>query len=194
MKPGFAALVLLLVPGAWGSSVTAAVPEPAPEQVLDEVLVKGERARLEDLRAQMIEAEARFFERYNELNDNDAFDVNCRSEARTGTRIKRRYCRAEYEEEAIRQQGQESLLNLQYIRSQLPTRGDIIVPGPPLPATIVMEARRPEFRENMRRVVSESAELFDLLLQREDMVDRYELLRRQVFGLDDPEWEESEDP
>jgi hypothetical protein len=49
------------------------------------------------LRQAVVEAEDRFHARYNELNDNDDFDVNCRQEARTGTKLERRICRAVYQ-------------------------------------------------------------------------------------------------
>jgi hypothetical protein len=68
---------------------------------LEQVDVYADRT-LSQLRRDLVEAEDRFYAEYNELNDNDVFDVNCQRDPRTGSRLVLRICRAVYQEEAIR--------------------------------------------------------------------------------------------
>lgn len=72
---------------------------------LDEVLIKGSRG-LDLLRLEMIRLEDEFHARYNELNSNDLYDIHCAEEARTGTRLRGRYCRANFEARAHEVEGQ----------------------------------------------------------------------------------------
>ncbi len=52
--------------------------------------------QMADLRRDVFQSEEDFYELYNELNDNKEFDVRCRYERPTGTRIKNHVCRARY--------------------------------------------------------------------------------------------------
>lgn len=181
---------LLLAPLADGASPA----DPAEQSALrEEVVVEATRAKLNEIRHAMVRIEDRFYERYNELNTNDDFDVHCRREARVGTRIERRYCRAVYENKAYENEGRQGFINLQGLRDQaapLP-QGSV---SPPVPAIAAIEARREEFRKNMRDVVSRDPELIDLLRERAELGQRFEAMRRRLFGPKPPPEDEDAAP
>lgn len=85
--------------GADAPLVAPASPAPGQEEeVLEEVIVKGER--LWQLRAAIVKAEDRFYARWNELNKDRDFDMKCYMEAPLGTRLKSRICRVAFYEDA----------------------------------------------------------------------------------------------
>jgi hypothetical protein len=78
----------------------SAIPAAAPESnsLLDEVVVRGKRVKLAEMRKELLQLEDRFYSRYNDLNTSNDFDIHCVNEARTGTRFIKRSCRAVYQE------------------------------------------------------------------------------------------------
>jgi hypothetical protein len=141
-----------------------------PLEELDRVQIYGSRPELSKLRQAIIEAEDRFYSRYNALNTNDDFDVNCRVEARTGTRLTTRTCRPVYQESAV-QEGAKQAIEL---RQKFQSFGGQALLGsnsPPVPAAITITARRPEFERNMLDVVKKHPELAALLKERAAAAD-----------------------
>ena len=63
------------------------------EQIIDEVTVLGVR-ELADLRVEVIRAEDVVYDLYNELNDDDGYDIICKKETRIGSQIPKRVCQA----------------------------------------------------------------------------------------------------
>src|SRR5262249_26326653 len=61
-------------------------------QAVDEIVVKGRQNKLSALRMEYVKLEDRFYAKYNKLNTDHQWDVNCNGEAATGTRLKRRVC------------------------------------------------------------------------------------------------------
>lgn len=156
----------------------AAASEPgrASAQELDEVTVYGSQDHISNLRQAMVDAEDRFYARYNELNAVDEFDVSCRDEARTGTKLRRRSCRGLYEDRARHEEGVEAFKIRQFIHD---SGGKLYMPAsPPVPAEVAIEARRPEFQRNMRDLVSRNEELVQLLAERTIAIDRFEAAKR----------------
>jgi hypothetical protein len=160
------------------AAVAASSSEPAP---LDEVLIEGRRATSNELVQQIVKVENRFYERYNALNDKDEFDVNCARDAAAGTRVQGRSCRAVYQENAERTEGQASYW-WHYETFDLgasgggPTgeRKPVRASPAPVPAMLAILARRDEFRRTMVEVTSRNPELIQLLQQRTVLVKRYE--------------------
>jgi len=72
-------------------TATTGEVEPAVVDTLEEIIVYGNKS-LHLLREEVIHAEEAVFDSFNALNSDDAFDIHCFEEARTGTRIKRRFC------------------------------------------------------------------------------------------------------
>jgi hypothetical protein len=57
---------------------------------------------------------------------------------------------------------------------------------PPPPATIMIEARRKEYQQNIRDVVNHNPELVEMLRQRYELGQRYEASRRKIWGKTPP--------
>jgi hypothetical protein len=181
---GFAASVsssLLMLSMTAGS---ATVADPWPQEVeLDEVLIVGSQAQVDQMRKELVRLEDLFHARYNELNTNDDFDIHCMIEARTGTRIEKRSCRATYMERALQEEGKDAFVIRQDIQDQF-TRGVAqpkVFASPPVPAAVVVSARLEEFRKNVRDVAGKNPELIDLLRRRAELAERFLAARRAVF-------------
>jgi hypothetical protein len=145
---------------------------------LDRVDVYGSRTPLWKLREAIIEAEDRFHARYNDLNTKDDFDIKCRVEASTGTRLTTRKCKPLYQEDAV-QEGAKQAVEL---RQKFQSNGGHALLGsnsPPVPAALAIMARRPEFERNMREVVQEHPELSVLLQQRAEAAEALARATRQ---------------
>lgn len=151
--------------------------DPAPDSDLDEVTVSGERVKIEALRREIVQLEDRFYDRYNELNTIDDFDIHCIEEARTGTRFIKRSCRAVYQEQALAEEGQAAFKILQRIRGPGPTVADS---GPPVPATVTIERRLPEYKKNLEEVARRDPELTRLLEERARVIERYDAALRST--------------
>jgi hypothetical protein len=65
-----------------------------PPVVGDEVIVEGRG--LGALRSEIVRAEEAVFARFNDINSDDEFDIDCRMEIPLGSRVRRRVCRANY--------------------------------------------------------------------------------------------------
>ena len=83
-----------------GMCQTAPVEEvkEAPSDTLEEIIVYGQRSLLE-FRLDLYRAEVNFYDLFNSLNSDDEYDVHCYREAPTGSHIRRRICRANFEKE-----------------------------------------------------------------------------------------------
>jgi hypothetical protein len=86
---------LAFVPWALlGAEPVAAQAADATREEPDEVIVRGRR--LADFRAELEAAQIRVYDLFNELNSDDAFDVQCRVEDSTGTRLRQQTCRPQF--------------------------------------------------------------------------------------------------
>jgi hypothetical protein len=178
-----ALLFLLIAPLAQGASAPAPMDQ---KESLDEVVVKGTRSELDELRNEMVRIEDRFNERYNELNPNHDFDTHCHVEARIGTNTKRRYCRAVYQEQALEREGHDHLEAMKEMgNGERPW-------APPPPATVMIEARRKDYQNNIRNVVKKNPELLEMLRERYELGQRYEASQRKIFGSRAKEEDKSE--
>lgn len=173
--------MLLITSIARCAAVAAALPH---DPVSDEVVVQGERIRLHELRREAIAAEDRFFARYNELNKERRFDVHCAVETATGHRLSRRVCRPQYEIAAIQEAGAEGFRIRQYVQDPGNNARGVIMPTPPVPAEVLIEAHRPDFQRHMQRMVSRNPELLQLLRERAQAEQRFVEERRRRFGRD----------
>jgi hypothetical protein len=104
--------VLFGVAGGQEPAVAAGgTPAPPAAAADDEVIVRGRRP--EQLRVEIERAENAFYERFNAVNSDDEYDIVCRYQAVTGSRVPRRICEPEYELAAQAQAGQQEVLGLQ---------------------------------------------------------------------------------
>ena len=88
---------------------TAFSQAPAPDdEAIDEVIVRGERRPIV-IRRELNEARDIAIDIYNELNDDERFDVLCDKVAEIGTQLKQRRCRLriDLDDEATRAENYE---------------------------------------------------------------------------------------
>ena len=88
------ALVLALV--IWPPGAIAQEADESSEEPIEEITVVGQKTLL-NLKFAAQRAEEDFFKLFNELNENDEFDVFCDKESNTYSRIKRRRCWSPFE-------------------------------------------------------------------------------------------------
>jgi hypothetical protein len=171
--------------------VTAQLCGAATENT-DEVLVRG--TRLKGLKAAIIEAENRFYARYNELNKVDDYDIDCSKNAHTGSRVAQRHCFTKLQTQAMAQHAREVVEMFQ----QHPKPLDIM-PGQSqtdFPAGMTATARPPntdpvavwlsrfdDYRDNMLYLLKMNPDLRRLAREREEAEARYDAeYKRRLKG------------
>ncbi len=98
-----AILALLAIAGA---GVAQEVEEESNE-IPEEITVYGQKTLL-NLKMRVYRAEEDFFKLFNELNEDDQYDIFCEKIARVGSRIKRRTCWSPFEREIDEEQTRRS--------------------------------------------------------------------------------------
>lgn len=134
------------------------------EQVLDEAVVSG--TRLWDLRQAVIKADDAFYALFNELNQNDDFDMHCRVERLIGLHITQRMCRPGYLEAAQADEAREALASM---------KGEPATIAAP-PAHVLLQ-REAEWRDNLLAVINSDPRLQKLFRERERLQRSYEAER-----------------
>lgn len=81
---------------------------PQPDANVDEVIVPGHRP--ENLFAEIERLEGSVYQRFNELNSNDDFDIHCFKQAPTGSNIPQRRCAPNFVIEAESQAAQNTMV------------------------------------------------------------------------------------
>lgn len=177
MKPRIplqALAALALVAGATPAFPVEEAPPTTVDNVhdvttLDEVVVSGRLGSLAALRQAIVEAEDRFYARFNEVNEHDDFDVQCRTLAPTGTRIPERVCAPVIMDEVTRQ----AALGLFSI-----TNGNARIDS-------TAEIRRrlaPEVRRQTLAALEKDAELRLALLQHAKLLEIYSEVHERKFA------------
>lgn len=149
------------------------------DRELDEVTVQSQ-SELHALRRAMVAAEDQFYSQYNAFNTVPAYEIACKSEAPTGSRLNRRKCLAAYEVEAIREEGFEGFK----IRQQVIDLGQkaFMPASPPLPAAVKIEANRPAFQRHIKDTIYRNPELIQLLEDRDAAIARFREARRELYS------------
>jgi hypothetical protein len=151
-------------------------PEP-----LDEVVITAPLRKLGELRAAIVDAEDRFYERYNRLNANDDFDIECSLQARGTTLIKERVCEPKYVAEVKAQDGRAAVEAALACGADLE---DIVRYGGcgyiPMTETIA-QGRAPEARRQLLDVINRDEELRRMIQERDELQRRYEEARSKQF-------------
>jgi hypothetical protein len=172
----------ILISGCLGTQLCAGAQPMAevgttPTDVLDEVLVRG--ARLSDLKAAIVEAEDRFYARYNELNTTNVFDIECVVDRRTGTKLKRRICLTKLQRKAMSDQGREYQHSLQDTTIYVDAGALGLGKPPDTDPRVVWDARYEEFRNNMLDLLKQNPELRRLADESEEAGKRYDAERKR---------------
>jgi hypothetical protein len=146
---------------------SAATTAPRSGEI-PEVVVSG---KLSEIRKAIIEVEDRFHERYNALNKDHNFDIQCRNEAQTGTLLRRRACEPKFAT-AARQRDTDNLI-------RMTGAGGVYIAW----ADAEIAARMPDLKKNMSQLVKSDRELQRLLSERYQLQKRFmEVCRRQFKG------------
>lgn len=117
--------VIISIP-AFAQSQSSTVPEEEPEKEqstrpIEEIVVISERT-FHSLRIQIREKREDIFRAFNELNENEDFDVDCRLSDNTRVLVRRQVCVPVFFDKAIAENTQNSI-------------GDVLPGGPPATET-----------------------------------------------------------
>ena len=174
---GFALVLLIVAPSLAAAQTASAVAGitnfVSRTEQLDELQVVGKK--LYRIRMGAVDVEDRFFALYNDLNQNDDFDIHCRVEAPTGTLLKVRICRLALYEKALEEEARAYLSG---------------VDSPP-PAQMVALARIDDYRQNALAIINSSTQLRQLIRERETLEEKYWAARKRSARMSPPiryEW------
>jgi hypothetical protein len=156
---------VLSVPALAGEKAAVVPGDPARIRTLDEIIVSGELGSLGAAWKAVIEAEDRFYARYNELNKDDSMDIQCRFEQDTGTRIPRRSCQPRLADELGHNEAEWALNK----RSGESRRNK-------------EEAMKADLKARTLKLLAEDPELLRALLERTRLEQHYEQLRTGKSG------------
>lgn len=149
-------------PKTQGSAVTVEPGSSEATPPIDEVIVSGTRT-LADLRKEMRVLEDRFLAKYNELNKEPEFAINCAEEATVGSRFVNHVCRPKYVDTALRKEAT----------------------GEAFSAAPLIAAKKTAFQKNMIDLTSKDEEMRKLARQNAGLQERYDQLLRRAFGAKD---------
>jgi hypothetical protein len=188
--------------------VEAASPDPAAP--VDQVVIQATRAKLVKLEKEVLLAQQRFYERYNELNTKRDYAMKCYNEADTGSRFKKTYCQPVFANKAQEEQARRAV---QYLGSSSTaatsssaaasmhagaTTGMGGVAGAAnsgeaqegsagassgrtgAPAIMAVEGSQSDFQENMIELTRKDPELMKRLNKHAELVREYEATLRQI--------------
>lgn len=154
-----------------------ALPEGrAQREVLpEEITVTGQKLFIV-LKQQIEEAEDHMYGLFNDMNEDDRYDIHCTWEAPLGTRIRQRVCRPEFVANADRAVAQDFLAQVQGFTTTNP---------PPVQAE--MGFHYPILEEKLKEALVESPEFADAVIRHYEL--REELARRTAthFGQEEDE-------
>jgi hypothetical protein len=152
------------------SSPAAAAPRASAEP-LPQVEIQAQRAKLSAMRKELDRLETQFFKEYNRVNADPEWDVHCTTEIPTGSHVGIRVCRPEFVSRAMR-------------NAELAPR---LGRASPSPYTLILQ-KTPAYQRNMIDAVRKHPELLDLVRQRAELAQRYEVERRLKLTGKTPVW------
>jgi hypothetical protein len=143
-------------------SVSAKEPPIEIPGDMEEVIVFGER-QLNLIRRELVTAENLVFDMFNELNEQDEYDMICLKEARIGSQIRFRVCKPGFMLNAEEEAAEEYLVDIQSdgISQSSPFRGD-------------WKRKSLQQRELMAKLANENPQFLELLKKRLELRHEYE--------------------
>ena len=133
------------------SADLAEIMGPEATGMTEEVIVRGQTPAA--LRIQIELAEEAVYDRFNEINSTDEFDIHCEEVAFTGSRMLTRFCQPNFWHATEENIAYETVRLLQGSAFSMPTgvfRGEA-------------HYKRQQMREEMERLAREDAEFLDAL-------------------------------
>ena len=154
--------------GMAARAVDAPVPQTAPAEhtddteQLDEVVIEGQK--LYQLRQEIVKAEDRFFEAFNELNKDDDYDIHCENSTTAGTRLKTRQCKPVFIADAQAAEAR-SLLTGEYAP----------------PAQLIALEREDDYRKKVLEVINKNPKLRKMVREHDALEQGYIKARKERF-------------
>lgn len=149
-------------------NATAATQDLSRISSLDEVIVTGKLDSLSGIRAAIKDSEDRFYARYNELNKNRDYDITCRTEAPTGSRVDRDNCQAQIVDETSAAQAKAFVSG---------TAGTV----PVTPMTVLRSSAAAEMRQRALLLLKSDPELMQDLLEHARLEQMYKQMVKKRF-------------
>ena len=143
------------------------VPPDETNTTIDEITVMGVR-ELGQLRAELVRAEDYVYTMYNELNDDDDYDIICKLQAPIGSQIKRRVCQARLYRDGLAAETVDDDNNTLIVAPKLSKKKHSQI-----------------LRDKMRKVASENPQLVVALRKRLELQQRFDRERDKRFSDDD---------
>ena len=146
----------------------------------EEVIVRGQR--LPELRVAVEEARVRVYDLFNDLNSDDAFDVKCQYEDSTGSRMRQHVCRPRFKTDiatAAAREWRNGLISAcggvtqECIFSEAAQQAMSMAQGEESRDAYMQQ----RFTDEMARVVVQSEEFREAILDFQDLERRYEEAR-----------------
>ena len=151
-------------------------PSASPSTALpEEITITGQK-HIGLLRKQVEEAEDLMYGLFNELNDDDRYDIHCRLEAPLGTRIRQRVCRPTFVADADRAVALDFVGQVQGFAATNP---------PPVAAE--MSRHYPILEEKMKTVLGSSPDFADAVVRHHQLREELAQRRTTYFGDDEEE-------
>jgi hypothetical protein len=148
-----------------------AMEAPAGE-VPEEIVVMGHKP-LRQLRVQIELAQDRMFGLFNELNDDDRYDILCREEKRIGTLISQRVCRPEFLRAAMERNAKAFVVGLQSF-SSLVLEGEMgLASFSIMPLQAEANYRYPILQEKMTALVQQNPEFAKSVAEHHELLEEY---------------------
>jgi hypothetical protein len=141
---------------------------------IEEVIVSGKLDSLSELRKAVDRAENRVYERYNEVNQGSAYDIECLTEAPLGSRQKVKKCQPRYVSDALHEDAFDALLRNQTSATRLRSVSALAAEKETFLRQAMLEAARKD--PEMQRAMIEHS----LLRERYEKVLKEKLGKRKV--------------
>jgi hypothetical protein len=171
MKALMPLAALLMVSAAVAGKTVAVAPSNVDDVTeLDEVIVTGDRT-LSAARKAIVDAEDRFYARWNELNPDKLYDIKCFEYTRTGTHFKFRACQPRFFEES-------SLAESRRLMDVANLGNGTFQAGADVPLNLLFMA---ELKRRTLVMIEKDPELKRALLERARLAQYYEELRKEKF-------------
>jgi hypothetical protein len=134
------------------------------DELVPEVEINARRESLRHLRSEVVRLEEDFYAKYNELNTDDQYDVQCDQTEPTGSTLRRRECHPVFVNRATAAEAYAFL-------------GEDPVP----PASSVIVRKWPAFEKTLLKAIKTHPELQKLAATHAAMQKRYEVVRKLKF-------------
>jgi hypothetical protein len=137
---------------------------------MEEVIVSGKLDSLSQLRKALDRAEDRVYERYNEINEGSAYDIECLTEAPLGSRQKVKKCQPRYVSDAMAEDAFDALFRNQTSATRLRS------------VSALAAGKQTFLRQAMLEAARKDAEMQRAMIEHSLLRERYEKVLKEKLG------------